>query len=84
MTAEGLMLVVRDAGSSRHSRWKFAALSALVFGIVTCPVTLLALAFWAADGPWEFTGGGFRDLVFTKGSTIDRLGFETATGGPPR
>ena len=51
---------------------------------MTSPVTLLGLAFWAADGSWEFAGGGFRHWVFVKGSTVDRLSFVAATGEPAR
>jgi hypothetical protein len=66
----------------RQSRWKIVALVVLVFAIVTSPFTLVGIAFWAADGPWEFTGGGLRYWVFVKGSTVDRLSFVAATGRP--
>jgi hypothetical protein len=75
---------VDDAGSPRWRHWRIAALVALVIAVVTSPVTLLGLAFWAADGSWEFAGGGFRHWVFIKGSTVDRLGFVVATGEPAR
>jgi len=45
---------------------------------------VLALALWAAEGSWEFAGGGFRHWLLVKGSTVDRLGFVTAVGGPAR
>jgi len=47
-------------------------------------LTLAALAFWAADGSWEFAGGGFRHWIFIRGSTVDRLGFVAASGKTAR
>src|SRR5262245_63196770 len=73
---------VDHPGSPRRRRWRIVALVTLLLAVVTSPVTLAALAFWAADGSWEFAGGGFRHWVFIKGSTVDRLGFVAATGGP--
>ena len=43
---------------------------------------LPGLAIWAADGTYEFSGGGFRHWLFIKGSTIDRLGFVAKTAEP--
>ncbi len=75
---------VNDSGSPRRRRWRIVALVTFLLVAVTSPVTLLGLAFWAADGSWEFAGGGFRHWVFVKGSTVDRLGFVAATGEPAR
>src|SRR5215467_15486344 len=75
---------VDHPGSPRRRRWRIVALVTLLLAVVTLPVTLAALAFWAADGSWEFAGGGFRHWVFIKGSTVDRLGFVAATGEPAR
>ena len=75
---------VDDSGSPRRRRWRIVALVTFLLVAVTSPVTLLGLAFWAADGSWEFAGGGFRHWVFVKGSTVDRLGFVAATGEPAR
>ena len=78
------MTGIDDTGSPRRRRWRIAAFLALFFAVVTSPVTLLGLAFWAADGSWEFTGGGLRHWVFVKGSTVDRLGFVAASWEPAR
>lgn len=67
----------------RQSRWTIVALVVTVLAIVTSPFTLVSIAFWAADGPWEFAGGGLRHWVFVKGSTVDRLNFVASTGRPP-
>jgi len=75
---------VNHPGSPRRRRWRIVALVTLLLAVVTLPVTLAALAFWAADGSWEFAGGGFRHWVFIKGSTVDRLGFVAETGEPAR
>ena len=64
--------------------WPIVVSVALAVAIVTSPVTLLGLAFWAAGGSWEFDGGGLRHWLFVKGSTVDRLGFVAATGKPAR
>jgi hypothetical protein len=58
----------------------------VVFALViaTSPFTLVGMAFWAADGPWEFMGGGLRHWIFIKGSTVDRLSFVASTGRSPR
>src|SRR5262249_46857904 len=55
--------------------WRVIALVMLLLAVVTSPVTLAALAFWAADGSWEFAGGGVCPWVFIKGSTVGRPGF---------
>lgn len=73
---------VENARLPRQNRWKVMALVLLVIAIVTSPVTLVGFAFWAADGPWAFTGGGFRHWMLVKGSTVDKLGFVAATEGP--
>jgi hypothetical protein len=75
---------VDNAGSPRRGRWRIAALVALLLVVLTSPVTLTALAFWAADGSWEFAGGGFRHWLFVKGSTVDRLGVVAPIGEPAR
>jgi hypothetical protein len=75
---------VDHPGSPRRRRWRIVALVTLLLAVVTSPVTLAALAFWAANGSWEFAGGGFRHWVFIKGSTVDRLAFVAATGEPAR
>jgi hypothetical protein len=72
-----------DSTAPRRSRLG-VALVLLVLVLVTSPITLLQFAFWAADGNWEFAGGGFRHWLFVKGSTVDRLGFVTATAEPAR
>ena len=56
----------------------------LLVAIVLSPPVLIAMAFWAASAPWEFSGSGIRHWIFVKGSTVDRLGFVSATVGPPR
>jgi len=56
----------------------------LLVAILTSPVTLLSLAFWAASDSWEFAGGGFRHWVFVKGSIVDRLGSVASDGAPIR
>ena len=76
--------MIDSTGASRRSRPGVPALVLLVLVLVTSPITLLGFAFWAADGNWEFAGGGFRHWLFVKGSTVDRLGFVTATAEPAR
>jgi hypothetical protein len=73
-----------DSTAPRRSRLGCVAMVLLVLVIVTSPITLLKFAFWATDGNWEFAGGGFRHWLFVKGSTVDRLGFVTATAEPVR
>ena len=82
--SDGRMSGVNHPGSPRRRRWRIVALVTLLLAVVTLPVTLAALAFWAADGSWEFAGGGFRHWVFIKGSTVDRLGFVAETREPAR
>lgn len=69
-----------DNGPPGQSRWKIAALVVFALLIATFPFTLVGMAFWAADGPWEFTGGGLRHWVFVKGSNVDRLSVVASTG----
>src|SRR5262249_23911557 len=82
--SSGRMSGIDDVGSGRWRRLKIAALVAFLLAVVTSPVTLLGLAFWAASGSWEFGGGGFRHWLFVKGSTVDRLDFVAAAEGPAR
>src|SRR5262245_47106630 len=84
MNSDGRMSGVDIAGSPRRRRWRIVALVMLLLLVVTSPITLAALACWAADGSWEFAGGGFRHWVFINGSTVDRLGFVAATGKAAR
>jgi hypothetical protein len=76
-------MIDRTAGP-RRSRLAVVALVMLVLVLVTSPITLLQFAFWATDGNWEFTGGGFRHWLLVKGSTVDRLGFVTVVAEPAR
>lgn len=69
---------------SRCRPLKAAALLALALVVVTSPISLVGLAFWAASDSWRFTGGGLRYVVLVRGSTVDRLGFVAASGGPAR
>lgn len=70
--------------ASRRIRWTVAVGVVLLLAVVIAPFAMIGVAFWAADGPWEFSGPGLRHWVFVKGSTVDRLGFVAATGQPPR
>lgn len=63
--------------------WRSLMLAGLLL-ILTSPFSLLALAVWATDGSWEFSGGGLRYWLLVKGGTVDRLGLEAATGKPVR
>jgi hypothetical protein len=72
----------RPAGP-RHRRPN-VGLALFLVAIVLSPPALIATAFWAASAPWEFSGVGVRYWIFVKGSTIDRLGFVSATDAPAR
>lgn len=72
----------RPAGS-RHRRPN-VVLALFLVAIVLSPPVLIAIAFWAASAPWEFSGVGVRHSIFVKGSTVDRLGFVSATDAPAR
>lgn len=57
----------------------------IVASIIAAPFGLLAAAFWAAEGSWDFEGrSGVRHWLFIKGKWIDRLGFVEMTGGAPQ
>jgi hypothetical protein len=57
------------------------ALVAFFAVVVGGPFLLLALAFWAADGSWDFEGNGnLRYWLFVKGSRLERLGAVEPTG----
>ncbi len=56
----------------------------LLVAILTSPVALVSLAFWAASHTWEFAGGGIRHWVFVRGSIVDRLGSVALDGAPIR
>jgi hypothetical protein len=42
--------------------------------MVAIPFALLATAFWAADGSWDFEGRGFKYWMFVQGTRLERLG----------
>jgi hypothetical protein len=43
--------------------------------LVASPFALIAFAFWAADGSWDFEGErNLRYWIFAKGSRMERLG----------
>lgn len=67
-----------------HRRWRMVALVVVVALLVTAPVSLVGLAMFAADGAWEFSGGGVRHWLFIKGSTVGRLGVVAASEAPIR
>lgn len=74
-----------DDETAKPRRWRqlqIIAFAALAFAVVTSPITLTAFAFWAADGAWEFDGGGLRHWTLVKGSTADRLGVVAAAAQP--
>lgn len=73
-----------ETESRRLRRWRLAALLGLVVALVTSPITMLGLAFWAASDSWEFDGGGLRHWLFVKGTSVDRLGLVDATDRPVR
>lgn len=51
---------------------------------VVIPFSLIAFAFWAADGDWHFEGRGFRYWLFVKGSGLERLGLIEPGPAPAR
>ena len=61
-----------------------AVLALLLVAIALFPPAFIATAFWAASAPWEFSGVGVRYWLLVKGSTLDRLGFVSATDAPAR
>jgi hypothetical protein len=42
--------------------------------MLAIPLALVAAAFWAAEGSWDFEGRGFKYWVFVKGTRLERLG----------
>ena len=56
------------------------AIGAAVFIAVAVPVALIATAFWAAEGSWDFEDGGLKHWIFVQGSRLDRLGTIEPTG----
>jgi hypothetical protein len=50
------------------------ALAVVLTIIVAIPFALIATAFWAADGSWDFEGRGFKYWMFVQGSRLERLG----------
>lgn len=57
-------------------------LGTLLTVFVVLPFSLLAFAFWAAEGSWDFEAGSFRYWVFMKGSRAEKLGLVSPTGKP--
>lgn len=59
----------------------FLAVIATVAVFIATPFALLAFAFWAADGSWDFEGdGNLRYWIFAKGSRMERLGIVMPVG----
>lgn len=50
------------------------ALAVVLTGMVAVPFAVIATAFWAADGSWNFEGRGFKYWMFVQGSRLERLG----------
>jgi hypothetical protein len=55
-------------------------LSVVLTIMVAIPFALIATAFWAADGSWDFEGRGFKHWMLVQGSRLDRLGTIEPTG----
>jgi hypothetical protein len=59
------------------------ALATLLILFVGIPYALLALAFWAADGSWDFEGDkSFRYWFFISGKRAEKLGVVVPTDKP--
>jgi len=59
------------------------ALATLLILFVGIPYALLALAFWAADGSWDFEGDkSFRYWFFISGKRAEKLGMVLPTDKP--
>jgi len=74
---------------ARRSRLPSWAMSLLVVAIVVVPLIatpyfLIAGLFWAAEGSWDFQGGGWRHWLFVRGSRLERLGLVAPAGDPPK
>lgn len=59
-------------------------LGALLVGIFVGPWLLMGLAFWAADGPWNFETRGLAHWLLVRGSRLERLGYVEARDGSTR
>ncbi len=62
----------------------WALLALIVVVVLAAPWLLLALAFWSADGSWDFEGPGVRHFLFVRGSHLARLGTVEPTREPVR
>ncbi|MBZ0147720.1 MAG: hypothetical protein K8F62_09295 [Pseudorhodoplanes sp.] len=62
---------------------RLVALAALLIGFVGVTYALLAFAFWAADGSWDFEGDkSFRYWFFVSGKRAETLGVVAPTDKP--
>lgn len=50
------------------------AIGAALFVALVIPFALIATAFWAAEGSWDFEGRGFKYWMFVQGTRLERLG----------
>jgi hypothetical protein len=59
-------------------------LGSVLLVMVILPFSFFVVAFWAAEGSWDFEGrSGWRYWVFLKGSRLDRLGLVSPAPAPP-
>lgn len=57
------------------------AIFAILFAVAAAPFMLVALAFRASDGSWDFEGdGNLRYWLFVRGSRLEKFGVVTAAG----
>jgi hypothetical protein len=52
----------------------FFVIVTVVTIMIVVPFALIATAFWAAEGSWDFEGRGIRYWMFVQGSRLERLG----------
>ncbi len=51
-----------------------------MFVAVIIPLALVATAFWAADGSWDFEGRGIKYWIFVQGARLEALGIVEPVG----
>lgn len=66
----------------RRTRIAWALFGLIIAGVLAGPWMVLALAFWATDGAWDFEGRGARHWLLVQGSRLDRMGLVEVSSTP--
>jgi hypothetical protein len=72
----------KDGGERRRGALQgcLVVIGTILLVFIGLPYAFLALAFWAADGSWDFEGDrNFRYWMFVSGKRVEKLGLVAPT-----